>query len=55
MADQDVQFKLKKLEMWHLSRNQIHFLDWLFLKSPNLIDLQIYSFGNDKEGRGIEI
>ncbi len=41
MADEDVQFKLKKLEIWDLSRNNIHILDWLLLKSPNLIDLQI--------------
>ncbi len=41
MADQDVQFKLKKLIIWNLSINQIHILDWLLLKSPNLIDLQI--------------
>jgi hypothetical protein len=52
MADQDVQFKLKKLVMGNLSRNQIHILDWLLLKSPNLIDLQIYSSGNDIERRG---
>jgi hypothetical protein len=41
MADEDVRFKLKKLEILDLSINQIHILDWLLLKSPNLIDLQI--------------
>jgi hypothetical protein len=55
MADEYVQFKLKKLEIWQFSSNQIHILDWLLLKSPNLIDLQIYSFGNDIDGRGLEI
>ncbi len=38
MADQDVQFKVKRLKIWHLS---INYLDWLLLKSPNLIDLDI--------------
>ncbi len=41
MADEDVQFKLKALKIWGLSINQIHILDWLLLKSPNLIDLKI--------------
>ncbi len=55
MADEDVQFKLKTLKIEQLSRNQIHILDWLLLKSPNLIDLQISSVRNDIEGRGLEI
>jgi hypothetical protein len=55
MADKDVQFKLKKLKIWHLSRNQIHILDSLLLKSPDLIDLHINSLMNDIEGRGLEI
>jgi hypothetical protein len=55
MADKDVQFKQKKLKIYHLSRNQIHILDWLLLKSPNLIDLQIFLLENDIEGRGLEI
>ncbi len=55
MADEDVQFKLKKLEIWDLSINQIHILDWLLLKSPNLVALKISSVRNDIEGRGLEI
>ncbi len=55
MADKDVQFKLKKLKIWHFSRRHIHIVDWLLLKSPNLIDLEIYSNMDDTEGRGLEI
>ena len=44
MADEDVKFKVKTLTIWHVARNQLHILDWLLLKSPNLIDLQIYPF-----------
>jgi hypothetical protein len=55
MADEDVQFKLKKLEIFGLSRNQIHILDWLLLKSPNLIDLNFSSsLWDNIEGRGLE-
>ncbi len=55
MADKDVQFKLKKLEICNLSRDQVHIIDCLLLKSPNLIDLCIYNLMNDTEGRGLEI
>jgi hypothetical protein len=43
MADQDVQLKVKKLIIINLSDFQARILDWLLLKSPNLIDLQISS------------
>ena len=55
MADQDVQFKLKKLEIWHLSNNQIHILDWLLLKSPNLIDLHIRYLKDNMWRKDLEI
>jgi hypothetical protein len=55
MADQDVQFNLKNLKIRHLSTNQIHILDWLLLKSPKLIDLDIDSMMNHIEGRGLKI
>ncbi len=56
MADEYVQFKLKKLKIRDLSREKIHILEWLLLKSPNLIDLQIYCpMMADIEGRGLEI
>jgi hypothetical protein len=56
MADKDVQFKLKTLKIEGLSRNQIHILDWLLLKSPNLIDFNIKDcWEMYKEGRGLEI
>ena len=42
MNDQDVQFKLKTFKLRGLASNQVHILDWLLLKSPNLIDLEIY-------------
>jgi hypothetical protein len=54
MADQDVQFKVKTLNIWELKRNQFHILDWLLLKSPNLIDLKFLSFTNDIEGLRLE-
>ncbi len=56
MADQDVQFKVKTLRISELSRNQLHILDWLLLKSPNLIDLQIKIdyLRYDIEGRRLE-
>ncbi len=41
MTDQDVQFKVKTLIIWRLESNQVHILEWLLLKSPNLIDLRI--------------
>ncbi len=41
MTDQDVQFKVKTLIIRDLSSNQVHILEWLLLKSPNLIDLRI--------------
>jgi hypothetical protein len=56
MADEDIQFKLKKLIIVHLSINQIHILEWLLLKSPNLTDLHIENCSeNDIGGRGLEI
>jgi hypothetical protein len=56
MADEDVQFKLKKLKIRDLSINKIHILDWLLLKSPNLIELDIEDWwGKDIKGRGLEI
>jgi hypothetical protein len=55
MADQDVQFKFKTLKINRLARNQFHILDWLLLKSPKLIDLQIYDCSHDIERRGLEI
>jgi hypothetical protein len=38
---QDVQFKVNKLSIKFLEENQVHILDWLLLKSPNLIELEI--------------
>jgi hypothetical protein len=55
MADKDVQFKVNKLKIMDFSRDQVHILDWLLLKSPNLIDLSIDSFMINTEGRGLEI
>ncbi len=55
MADQDVQFKVKTLIINELSRSQVHLLDWMLLKSPNLIDLQIFYLRNEViEGRRLE-
>jgi hypothetical protein len=42
MAAQDVKFKVKKLKIYDLASNQVHILNWLLLKSPNLIDLQFF-------------
>ncbi len=57
MADEDVQFKVKTLTIWKVARNQLHILDWLLLKSPNLKDFTIYPFleNDDIEGRCLEI
>ncbi len=55
MADEDVQFKLKKLKIDDLARFQVHILDWLLLKSPNLINLQISSLWRDIVKGGLEI
>jgi hypothetical protein len=38
-ADEDIQFKVKSLIINGLLSEQIHILEWLLLKSPNLIDL----------------
>jgi hypothetical protein len=55
-ADQDVQFKVKTLIIKHLKSNQAHILDWLLVKSPNLIDLQFYFlFPIDNFNEGLEI
>jgi hypothetical protein len=40
MTDQNVQFKVKTLIIYH-ARNYVNILDWLLLKSPNLINLRI--------------
>ncbi len=55
MADEDVRFKLKKLKIKDFSRSQVHILYWLVLKSPNLIDLQIYKCTNKIEREGLDI
>ena len=41
MTNQDVNFKVNKLIIRNLTSSQVYILDWLILKSPNLIDLQI--------------
>ena len=53
--DQDVQFKVKTLKLWSLASNQVHILDWLLLKSPNLIDLQIFYSHDKSNERLLEI
>jgi hypothetical protein len=53
MANEDIQFKLKTLTIWGLHKTEIHILDWLLLKSPNLIDLNFRIGGNEIEGRGL--
>jgi hypothetical protein len=55
MADQDVKFKVNTLIICQISRNQFHILNWLLLKSPNLIDLRIYPLKNDIKGQRLEI
>jgi hypothetical protein len=40
-ADQDVQFKVKTLIIYSFKGDYHHILEWLLLKSPNLITLQI--------------
>jgi hypothetical protein len=45
MPNQDFQFKVKTLIIDNLASNQVHILDWLLLKSPKLIDLQIKQVG----------
>jgi hypothetical protein len=55
-ADQDVQFKCKTLVIYSLKDETLHILEWLLLKSPNLIFL-LYKTSNldDNFNRGLEI
>jgi hypothetical protein len=39
MSDKNVQFKVKNLNI--IVSNQVHILEWLLLKSPKLISLDI--------------
>ncbi len=41
MTDKNVQFKVKTLIIRDLGSNQVHILEWLLLKSPKLIFLEI--------------
>ncbi len=41
-AEEDVQFKVKSLNIGRFGSEKIHILEWLLLKSPNLINLQFY-------------
>jgi hypothetical protein len=53
---QCVQFKVKTLIIHYLASNQVHILDWLLLKSPNLISLQFKSYDRvENFDRGLEI
>jgi hypothetical protein len=45
-GDQDIQFKVNTLIISSLTNEQVPLLDWLLLKSPSLIDLQIHTCGN---------
>ncbi len=45
-ADQDIQFKVNTLIIHSLTNEQVPLIDWLLLKLPNLIDLQIHTYGN---------
>jgi hypothetical protein len=55
-ADQDVQFKCKTLDIYFLSDDTLHILEWLLLKSPNLISLQFKnSYLDFNFNRGLEI
>jgi hypothetical protein len=42
MTDKNVQFKVKTLIIRDLDSDQDHILEWLLLKSPKLISLDIY-------------
>jgi hypothetical protein len=55
-AEQDVQFKCKTLLIYSLKDDTLHILEWLLLKSPNLISLQ-FRINNriDNFNRGLEI
>jgi hypothetical protein len=56
MTDQNVQFKVKTLIICKIESNQVHIIDWLLLKSPNIIELQILDFRPiDNFDRGLEI
>ncbi len=55
-ADQDVQFKCKTLDIYSLKDDTLHILEWLLLKSPNIISLQLKSHNRDDNfNRGLEI
>jgi hypothetical protein len=41
MTDKNVQFKVKKLILRNHYRNQDHIIEWLLLKSPKLLSLEI--------------
>jgi hypothetical protein len=43
-AEEDVQFKVKSLNIGGYESEQIHILEWLLLKSPNLINLSFYCY-----------
>jgi len=58
MADLNVQFKVKTLKLRNLASKQVLILDWLLLKSPNLIDFQIEQFSYvefESNDEGLEI
>ncbi len=42
MTDTNIQFKVKTLFIDNLDSDQVHILEWLLLKSPKLISLEIY-------------
>jgi hypothetical protein len=55
-ADQDVQFKCKTLDIYPLSDDTLHILEWLLLKSPNVMSLQLKnSHRDDNFNTGLEI
>jgi hypothetical protein len=55
-ADQDVQFKCKTLDIYSLKDDTLHILEWLLLKSPNLITLQFNTSNlDDNFNRSLEI
>jgi hypothetical protein len=41
MTDKNVQFKVKTLIIRNHYRNQDHIIEWLLLKSPKLLSLEI--------------
>jgi hypothetical protein len=57
-ADQEyVYFKVNTLIIKNLKDDQVHILNWLLLKSPNLTDLQIEAdfYKNETFNRPLEI